>query len=36
MIDALSGYKLHKHIGKVLQARSSAIKTALEQYNIAA
>ena len=35
-IDALSGYKLRKHIGKVLQARSSAIKTALEQYNVAA
>ena len=35
-IDALSGYKLRKHIGKALQAWSSAIKTALEQYNIAA
>jgi len=34
--DALSGYKLRKHIGKVLQARSSAIKTALDQYNITA
>jgi len=34
--DALSGYKLHKHIGKALQARSSAIKTALDQYNITA
>jgi len=35
-IDALSGYKLRKHIGKALQARSSAIKTALEHYNVAA
>jgi len=34
--DALSGYKLCKHIGKALQARSSAIKTALDQYNITA
>ncbi|KIM59696.1 hypothetical protein SCLCIDRAFT_27102 [Scleroderma citrinum Foug A] len=36
MNQAGTGYKLHKHIGKVLQAWSSAIKTALEQYNIAA
>ena len=35
-IDALSGYKLRKHIGKALQVRSSAIKTALEHYNVAA
>ena len=35
-IDALSGYKLRKHISKVLQAWSSAIKTALEQYNVTA
>ena len=35
-IDALSGYKLCKHISTVLQAWSSAIKTTLEQYNIAA
>ena len=35
-IDALPGYKLCKHIGKVLQAWSSAIKTALELYNITA
>ena len=34
--DTLSGYKLRKHIGKALQARSSAIKTALDQYNITA
>lgn len=30
------GYKLRKHIGKALQSRSSAIKTALEHYNMAA
>jgi len=35
-IDTLSGYKLHKHIGKALQVQSSAIKTALEHYNVAA
>ena len=27
---------MHKHIGKALQARSSAIRTALDQYNTAA
>ena len=35
-IDALSGYKLCRHIGKALQAQLSAIKTALEHYNVAA
>ncbi|KAF7975808.1 hypothetical protein HWV62_8495 [Athelia sp. TMB] len=30
------GYKMRKHIGKALQARSVAIRTALERYNTAA
>ncbi|EGO28311.1 hypothetical protein SERLADRAFT_405901 [Serpula lacrymans var. lacrymans S7.9] len=30
------GYALHKHIGKVLQAQSAAIWTALDHYNAAA
>ncbi|KAG6808141.1 hypothetical protein H0H92_005272 [Tricholoma furcatifolium] len=31
-----TGYKLRKHIGKALKARSQAIRTALEKYNAAA
>ncbi|KAJ7834923.1 hypothetical protein B0H14DRAFT_3461770 [Mycena olivaceomarginata] len=31
-----TGYKMRKHIAKALQARSHAIKTAIEQYNAAA
>ncbi|KAJ7191800.1 hypothetical protein GGX14DRAFT_339834, partial [Mycena pura] len=31
-----TGYKLRKHIAKALQARSKAIRTALDAYNIAA
>ena len=31
----ISGYALRKHIGKALQARSSAIRTALNRYNTA-
>ncbi|KAF6751976.1 hypothetical protein DFP72DRAFT_1033987 [Ephemerocybe angulata] len=31
-----TGYKLRKHIAKALQARSQAIRTALERYNAAA
>ncbi|KAK0207394.1 hypothetical protein IW262DRAFT_1302739 [Armillaria fumosa] len=31
-----TGYKMRKHIGKALQARSKAIHTALAQYNAAA
>ncbi|KII93196.1 hypothetical protein PLICRDRAFT_383096 [Plicaturopsis crispa FD-325 SS-3] len=31
-----TGYALRKHIGKALQARSSAIRTALEKYNASA
>jgi hypothetical protein len=31
-----SGYAMRKHIGKALQARSPAIRTALERYNTAA
>ncbi|KAJ7818940.1 hypothetical protein B0H13DRAFT_2378621 [Mycena leptocephala] len=31
-----TGYKLRKHIAKALQARSKAVKTALERYNEAA
>ncbi|KAJ7089281.1 hypothetical protein B0H15DRAFT_922742 [Mycena belliarum] len=31
-----TGYKMRKHIAKALQARSRAIKTAIEQYNAAA
>lgn len=31
-----TGYKLRKHIGKALQTRSAAIRTALSQYNTAA
>ncbi|KAK0499109.1 hypothetical protein EDD18DRAFT_1308436 [Armillaria luteobubalina] len=31
-----TGYKMRKHIGKALQARSKAIRTALAQYNTAA
>ena len=34
MVDA--GYKLRKHIAKALQARSAAIRTALDRYNTAA
>lgn len=30
------GYKLRKHIGRALQARSAAIRTALDRYNTAA
>ncbi|KIJ58808.1 hypothetical protein HYDPIDRAFT_178002 [Hydnomerulius pinastri MD-312] len=36
MNQAGTGYKLRKHIGKALQAQSSAIKTALDSYNNAA
>lgn len=32
----ISGYAMRKHIGKALQARSSAIRTALDRYNTAA
>ncbi|KAG2350209.1 hypothetical protein BDR05DRAFT_971794 [Suillus weaverae] len=35
-LDTLEGYKLHKHIAKALQTRSTAICTALDQYNTAA
>ncbi|KAF8203394.1 hypothetical protein K438DRAFT_1580548, partial [Mycena galopus ATCC 62051] len=31
-----TGYKLRKHIAKALQARSKAVKAALERYNVAA
>ncbi|KZP28301.1 hypothetical protein FIBSPDRAFT_908692 [Athelia psychrophila] len=31
-----AGYNMRKHIGKALQTRSAAIKTALERYNTAA
>ncbi|KAK0229193.1 hypothetical protein EDD85DRAFT_957591 [Armillaria nabsnona] len=31
-----TGYKMRKHIGKALQSRSQAIRTALERYNNAA
>ncbi|KAK0478992.1 hypothetical protein IW261DRAFT_1551567 [Armillaria novae-zelandiae] len=31
-----TGYKMQKHIGKALKARSQAIRTALSQYNAAA
>ena len=31
-----SGYKLRKHIGNALKARSKAVRTALQNYNIAA
>jgi hypothetical protein len=30
------GYKLRKHIAKALQARSRAVRTALQKYNEAA
>ncbi|KAG0693897.1 hypothetical protein DFH29DRAFT_1006834 [Suillus ampliporus] len=36
MNQAGTGYKLHKHIGKALQVRSAAIRTALDRYNAAA
>ncbi|KAH7905910.1 hypothetical protein BJ138DRAFT_1226137 [Hygrophoropsis aurantiaca] len=36
MNRAGTGYKLRKHIGKALQARSAAIRTALDRYNAAA
>lgn len=36
ILMALSGYKLRKHIGKALQVRSAAIRTALDRYNTAA
>lgn len=29
----ISGYKLRRHIAKALQARSQAIRTALQKYN---
>ncbi|KAI5982014.1 hypothetical protein EDD15DRAFT_2378548 [Pisolithus albus] len=32
----LPGYKLHKHIAKALKARSAAIRTALDRFNMAA
>jgi hypothetical protein len=31
-----SGYKLRKHIGNALKARSKAVRTALQNYNVAA
>ncbi|KAF7374056.1 hypothetical protein MSAN_00286500 [Mycena sanguinolenta] len=31
-----TGYKMHKHIAKALQARSKAIKSAIERYNTVA
>ncbi|KAG6821969.1 hypothetical protein H0H92_015871, partial [Tricholoma furcatifolium] len=31
-----TGYKLRKHIGKALKARSQAIRSALDRYNDAA
>jgi hypothetical protein len=34
--DFRQGYKMRKHIGKALQTRSSAIRTALDRYNTAA
>ncbi|THU77976.1 hypothetical protein K435DRAFT_614086, partial [Dendrothele bispora CBS 962.96] len=36
MHRAHTGYKLRKHMGKALQARSQAIRTALANYNDAA
>ena len=30
------GYKLQKHIGSALKARSQAVRTALQNYNVAA
>ncbi|KAH7917998.1 hypothetical protein BV22DRAFT_1108467 [Leucogyrophana mollusca] len=36
MNRAGTGYKLRKHIGKALQVRSAAIRTALDRYNAAA
>ncbi|KAH7923679.1 hypothetical protein BV22DRAFT_1105986 [Leucogyrophana mollusca] len=36
MNRAGTGYKMRKHIGKALQARSAAIRTALDRYNTAA
>ncbi|KAG2743935.1 hypothetical protein P692DRAFT_201722581, partial [Suillus brevipes Sb2] len=36
MNRAGTGYKLRKHIGKALQVRSAAIRTALDKYNTAA
>lgn len=36
LADFLPGYKLRKHIGKALQVRSAAIRTALDKYNTAA
>ncbi|KAG1784879.1 uncharacterized protein HD556DRAFT_1435328 [Suillus plorans] len=36
MNQAGTGYKLRKHIGKALQVRSAAIRTALDRYNTAA
>ncbi|KAI6148047.1 hypothetical protein BKA82DRAFT_4329966 [Pisolithus tinctorius] len=36
MNRAATGYKMQKHIAKVLQVHSSAIRIALEQYNTAA
>ncbi|KAF8166891.1 hypothetical protein K438DRAFT_1458492, partial [Mycena galopus ATCC 62051] len=32
----LANYKLRKHIAKALQARSKAVRAAIERYNIAA
>lgn len=36
MLTALLGYKLRKHIGNALKARSQAVRTALENYNASA
>ncbi|KIJ58762.1 hypothetical protein HYDPIDRAFT_163072 [Hydnomerulius pinastri MD-312] len=36
MNRAGTGYKLRKHIGKALQSRSAAIRTAIDHYNITA
>ncbi|KAH7918250.1 hypothetical protein BV22DRAFT_1024902 [Leucogyrophana mollusca] len=36
MNRAGTGYKMRKHIGKALQVRSAAIRTALDRYNTAA
>lgn len=36
LIPNVTGYKLRRHIGHALKARSQAIRTALDQYNAAA
>ncbi|KAJ6456531.1 hypothetical protein C8R45DRAFT_943716 [Mycena sanguinolenta] len=36
MIQPQTGYKMRKHIAKALQARSKAVKNAIERYNTAA